>query len=173
PSAVVRHPIGAEFFGLKITQLVAPSSGNRFEPLAEWKEEFLRTFTLHGSYTQLVNENDFAALGIIGSLGFLILIARLLYRNATSPQSRLKDALALLNVFAILLGTIGGFGTLVSYIAVPWIRAYNRLSIFIGFFALAMIALLLDSAARKYMTTIKGKLIGSMLLGILVLFGVR
>src|SRR5262249_57007530 len=133
PSAVVRHPIGAEFFGLKITQLVAPSSGNRFEPLAEWKEEFLRTFTLHGSYTQLVNENDFAALGIIGSLGFLILIARLLYRKSTSPQSRLKEALALLNMFAILLGTIGGFGTLLCYIAVPWMRALNRIRIFILF----------------------------------------
>src|SRR5262249_36387660 len=54
------------------------------------------------------------------------------------------DGLARLNAAAVLLAVCGGLGAVVAYAGFPWVRAYNRISVFIGFFALAAVALLLQ-----------------------------
>jgi phosphoglycerol transferase len=53
-----------------------------------------------------------------------------------------------LTVVAFLVATLGGLSTLISA-AVPVLRAWNRLSIFIAFFALLAVGLLLDALRAR------------------------
>jgi hypothetical protein len=50
---------------------------------------------------------------------------------------------------AVLLATVGGFGSLFALLVSPEIRGYNRICPFIEFFSLAAIALLIDAAFRR------------------------
>src|SRR5262249_27484771 len=86
----------------------------------------------------LVNENDTAALGAVGSVGFLALLWWLV--SAGSKQSQ---TLATLNLAAGLLGTVGGVGSLLAFTVFPMIRGYNRISVLIAWFSLLAVALLL------------------------------
>jgi hypothetical protein len=45
---------------------------------------------------------------------------------------------------ALLLGTMGGIGSLIAFFGLPQVRAYNRLSIFIAFCSIFAVALWLD-----------------------------
>ena len=50
-----------------------------------------------------------------------------------------------LTLAALLLATIGGFGSLVALLVTPEIRAYNRITPFILFFSLTAVAVAIDS----------------------------
>jgi phosphoglycerol transferase len=75
------------------------------------------------------------------------MMAALIFRPRRDPATDDDpvQAAARLSVAALLLGTIGGFGSLLSLVS-PEIRAYNRISPFIAFFALAAVALWIDRA---------------------------
>ncbi len=142
-----RSPGEAELFGLKLAQLLLPIPEHRVEALLELRQQYDRT--------PLSNENIDSALGFIGGLGFLFLLGWLLYRRpardvgeAATPAD-FFDHLSLLNITAFLLGTVGGFGSLFAHFVSPQIRAYNRVSVYIAFFALFAVALLLDQLARR------------------------
>src|SRR5207248_5721283 len=90
-----------------------------------------------------------ASLGLIGSCGFLALLGPLLARRPDDGPVPVFHALALLNLFAVLLAGMGGFGA-VACLVLPWIRGYNRISVFIGFFALFTVVLFLDHLARRF-----------------------
>jgi phosphoglycerol transferase len=128
-----RFPMETELYGLKITQLLAPVSSHRIPAMAQWKARY-------NSQAPLVNENDTASLGVIGSIGFLTLLACFFVpRSGTVLYS-----LALLNLWAVLIGTIGGFSSLFSFTLTPQFRAWNRISVFIGFFSIFAVVLLTD-----------------------------
>jgi phosphoglycerol transferase len=88
----------------------------------------------------LVNENDHASLGIIGSIGFLILIACLFLRRQSATTPSVMEGLSMLNLFAILLAMVGGFAGILGLLF-PEIRAYNRICVYVGFFAFFAVAL--------------------------------
>lgn len=129
-----RSVADAEVMGLKVTQLLLPIGGHRITALGALKYRY--------NLGPLVNENDTASLGLIGSIGFLILIFRLFYKK---PDFPILDQLSVLNGSALLLGTIGGFGVLFALLVSAQIRAYNRISVFIAFFALVAVAVVLDA----------------------------
>src|SRR4030095_5703137 len=65
---------------------------------------------------------------------------------------------------AVLLGTIGGLGSLVAFFGLPQVRAYNRVSIFIAFFSLFAVALGLDRFNQRYLqSNVKQALFGAVL----------
>jgi phosphoglycerol transferase len=138
----------AETYGLKIAQLLLPLSGHRVAFLAQLKDGY--------NYNPLVTENDDSTLGLIGSIGFLTLLGWLLARglNITRHEGdavgRLLSHLSVLNISALLLGTIGGFSALFALLISPNIRAFNRISVYVSFFAFFAVALLLDRASRRY-----------------------
>ena len=135
---VERSPAGAEIYGLKIAQLVLPITGHRISKLDNLKKA-------HNVQT-LFTENDAASLGLVGTIGFLALIAQLFWREdilKTSAPGLFHD-LSMFNIFAVLLATIGGFGLLFALVASAAIRSYNRISIFIGFFSLFAVAAALE-----------------------------
>ena len=131
----------AEIMGLKITQLLLPIGGHRWEKFAALKYRY--------NLGPLVNENDTTSLGVIGSIGFLILIGALFYRRELPA---LIERLSWLNIAAFLLATIGGFGVLFALLVSTQIRAYNRIFPFIGFFSLIVVAWLLDSLLKRIRT---------------------
>ena len=128
----------AEIMGLKVTQLLLPIGGHRNEKLAALKARY--------NLGPLINENDTSSLGIFGSIGFLVLIGAIFYRRELPD---LIQALSALNISAVLLGTIGGFGVLFALLVSPQIRAYTRISVFIAFFAAIVIAWLLDELFKR------------------------
>ena len=133
-----RSVADSEIMGLKITQLLLPIGGHRWEKFAALKYRY--------NLGPLVNENDTSSLGIIGSIGFLILIAAIFSRRQLPA---LIERLSWLNIAAVLLGTIGGFGVLFALLISPQIRAYNRITPFIAFFSLIVVAWLLDALFKK------------------------
>jgi hypothetical protein len=165
----IRSPIESEIYGLKITQLLLPVSGHRIPILAHISD-------LYSQSAPLVNENSFATLGIIGSVGFCILILWIFYQLFTKDSiirnETLKrvQQLSVLNLSAVLLATVGGFGTVFACLILPQIRCYNRISIFIAFFCITVIVLLLDLILQKYSAskTKKWLIIGFIIVVLLV-----
>lgn len=170
--AFQRYPGESEIYGMKIAQLLLPVSGHRISLLANLKDEY-------NADAPLVNENDVSTLGTIGNFGFLILIGWLFYRkpesgNAEKCDSRTKllSRLSILNLSAVLLATIGGFGTLFALIFSPNIRAYNRISVFIAFFSLFALAILLDRFSKRFVKSITSKFIFYGFLSLILLLGI-
>ncbi len=139
-AASARNLEDGELYGLKITQLLLPETGHRLDFLAEFKNKY-------NSTAPLVTENDTASLGMIGSIGFLILLGQLFYKHT---DNRLIEHLSFLNIAAVLLATTGGFGSLFNYLIFSKIRSYNRISVYIAFFSLFAIAILLSEVYKKH-----------------------
>jgi phosphoglycerol transferase len=180
PEAVVRLADYADMASLTIKDLLVPVE----------KPEWLGMH-LYGPYS-------FVSLGILGSLGFLVLVGRLLVRGQESgirrkgsgvregnasvstvtPDPRpptppsLLDALSTLNVLAVLLGTFGGFGFLLNMLVTSWIRCYCRLGVYIAFFALAALLLVLERFAVRWGTTPGRRLAFQGLLAALLALGI-
>ena len=167
----VRNPQESEIYGLKIIQLLLPIPDHRISFLSEVSKAYQ-------SSAPLVNENIIASLGFVGSLGLIITIIVIflsVFNNSSlfnNNNLKLIQKLSVFNLAAVLLATIGGFGTVFAYLVFPQIRAYNRISIFIGLFSILVVMLLFDYCIRKYShSTIKKYFIYSCLVGILV-FGI-
>ena len=155
PQAMQRLRSDPETYALKIVQLLLPPTGHRVALVARWKALYNAKFP--------VNENDSAAMGLLASIGFVFLIGRLLCRRALGRQPGLEDSLSILNLFAVLLATVGGFGVLLSFAIGPSIRAYNRISVYIAFFSLFALLLALERL-KLYLSRSSGtRLAGSAL----------
>ena len=131
----------AEIMGLKISQLLLPIGGHRWEKFAALKYRY--------NLGPLVNENDTTSLGVVGSIGFLFLIGAIFSRRELPV---LIERLSWLNIAAFLLGTIGGFGVLFALLVSTHVRAYNRIFPFIAFFSLVVVAWLLDTLLKRIRT---------------------
>jgi phosphoglycerol transferase len=126
----------------------------------------------------LVSENKMASLGLIGAAGFLTLLGWLLFRRreglATGPalQWGLGDGLSFLNISSVLLGTIGGFGAVIAWAGLPQIRGYNRISIYIGFFAIMAMALLAEGLRRRWQSSRAGSVAAIVLPVVVCIVGI-
>jgi phosphoglycerol transferase len=137
-----RSPVEAEYYAMKIDQLILPVDGHRIEYMSDFKERY-------NEIAPFVNENTSSSLGIMGSIGFLLLISRLFWKTPQNHTMELSNNLTLLNLSAVLLATVGGFGYFIALI-VPGIRSYNRISIYIAFFSLFAVNMLLENLYQKY-----------------------
>jgi phosphoglycerol transferase len=134
-----------ELYGLKPLHLVLPIQSHRIE--------LLRSLMERANQVPLQSEPG-QNLGLVGAVGLVGLIfsslARLVRSGQVEPSSdgRVFASLRMLTVGAIFLGTTGGFGAVMGVLGFTSIRAWNRISIFIGFFALAAVSLYLDRWQR-------------------------
>jgi hypothetical protein len=132
-----RYWFETENYSLRITNLVLPVDGHRIDALASRKAEYVEKVPQ--------NEGRAATLGIVASLGFVWLLVVALAAAAGAGRRYdlgLHAGLGALTVAAVLLATTGGLSTLVAVVW-PQIRAWNRMSVFIAFFAFLAVALLL------------------------------
>jgi len=142
-NTILRDPRAAEIYALKIAQLIIPGTGHKIEAIKRFGDYYNRN-------APLINENQTAYLGFVGIAGFLYLIFALL--RGQERDARLRT-LSVLNMAALLLGTFGGFSSLFAFLVTYNIRSYNRISVYIAFFALLAVALLAERAAAKWATT--------------------
>jgi phosphoglycerol transferase len=144
PEVADRSPAEAETYALNVFEMLLPVQGHRVAALDRFQERF------QAPRNRPAGAPVFTTLGLFGSLGFLYLVGRFLWRRR--PESdRIEDGLAYLSVVAVMLGTAGGLGTAFAFCASPLIRAYDRISIFLAFFALAGLAFALQRFANRHL----------------------
>ncbi len=143
PEVLTRSPMETEICGLKMIQMIFPRDNHRIKSLADIKEYYNRTFPF-------VNENTSATLGIVGTTGFLM--AGIILLISLSGR-RVESTLSLLTLIVIVLflfGTMGGLSAVFSTLITPLVRSWNRISIFIGFGAIALFFLAVQMLINKY-----------------------
>lgn len=164
PEAVQRQVQEAEIYGLKVAQLVLPVTMHRVHALAELKAKY----NLRGM-PFWINENDWSALGVVGTFGFLLLLVYLLFRSGGKRCSPLLETLSLVNFAGLLLGTVGGFGVVFALLVSPDIRGYNRICTYIAFFS--MIAAMWELEQLSLRLNRINRLLIYPLLSLLLVFG--
>jgi phosphoglycerol transferase len=137
---------------LRIDDMLRPVTGHRIAALRdrELDEPVQGISNILERYEVRYRESRRCSqLGLIGSAGFVALLAIALSWPIRGLRSlgTLRD-LAQLNVAVLILGLNGGLGELIASLSSERIRAYDRMSILIMFFALFALALLLDRLTR-------------------------
>lgn len=161
-SAVVRNFAETELYGLKIIQLFLPVDSHG----SEFLENLLNNYN---ETTWFLNENSTAYIGLLGIVGFIILMLVLFMKKNSKTTERL-GFLSEMNLMMVLLGTSSGFGTIFSFLISDMLRAYTRISIFICYVCILAFALAADSFYRKYMQNKKQKHIAYVFAGGITLF---
>lgn len=127
---------GAEAFPLKLIQMLLPVQDHRWSAAAAFRH-------MYDAANPLNNENGTTTLGFVGAIGLLSCIALALVTDARLRTSR-AGKMGLIVLMAVLFGSMGGFSSLVSTISVVVLgphalltqaRGWDRIVIFIGFFA--------------------------------------
>jgi phosphoglycerol transferase len=163
-----KHAAEAEQYGLKIRQLVSPIRDHALSLFRDW------TLLEERAQYPLEGENTSSRLGLIGTVGFLTLLGGLFAPRIAAALSdgALFLSTSRLTLAALLLGTIGGFGSLFNLLVSPDIRAYNRLAPFISFFSLIAIGLMADTLLRASSSSRLRRRVTVSALSLLVLIGV-
>jgi hypothetical protein len=145
PTPLKREVGYYQHYSLRIIQLLRPAAGHRLATLDRTlpRERTKSPPDLPWLYNETNEAEVSSPLGALAALGFLILVVTALAAPFVGPRWKpILGDLGKLNLAVLLLGLNGGFGELVVTYVFSMIRCYNRLSIFIGFFALAAVALL-------------------------------
>ena len=136
----------SEIFALKLTQLVLPIEDHRIGALASRSTRYAESAPF-GSLGRPVH------LGIVAAIGFTWLLLVVLGGVATSGRWAAgvpyREA-AVANLLAFLIGTVGGISALIAATLTPQFRAWNRISIFVSFFALLAVATALTALGRRW-----------------------
>jgi hypothetical protein len=138
-----KTPAEAEYYGLKIRQLIAPASDSPIPLFARVADK------TRAANFPLENENTLSRMGLIASVGFLLLVGVNVFGiyPARGPTIELLKPVGALTLACVLLGTIGGFGSIFNLFVAPDVRCYNRISIFIVFFSLTAVGIVLTKWA--------------------------
>ncbi len=155
PGAAVRFPEQSETYAGKLVALLLPAPYHRIG--------FLRH--IRQSYDLFPIDTEDAALGFLGAVGLLLLLAlplvAILRATQTVPAAQRPDgsqviaALSVLAWLTLLCSMVGGVGTVIAYF-LPEIRGWNRMSIFLALVCLAAVGMLLDWFARWLRTRSAG-----------------
>ncbi len=130
----------SELYGMKIAHLVLPVTGHNFRPFAALRSEYNSPII-----RPLQNENEWDSFGLVGAIGYVgLLVALFLPVKRPWPIG----ALAALNAFGTLLGTIGGVGAIFSLLVTAQVRCMNRISIFLAFLSLFAVCWTVDGYFR-------------------------
>ncbi len=148
-AGLIRPPADAEVYALKITSLVLPAPGHRLAFLAKVRNWYDSQFPL---------ASEQPALGLVGALGLGLAFSICFYamtrglrstsdQVAAPPSARMSMLVALssLTLLMVLLATVGGVGTFLSFVSAS-LRGWNRMSILIALACLAIVGLAVDAA---------------------------
>lgn len=142
-----KSPVEAEVYALKIRRMMVPHDANQIPVLKEWAQ-----LDQSAGFPN-ENENVSARLGPLAAIGTLLL---LMYRLGIirPPQSQaagIIDSASSITLFALLFSTVGGFGAIFNLL-IPDFRTYNRMSVFIAFFALCGFCLWIQCFYRSHIS---------------------
>lgn len=166
-SGAVRGTIGGDIYGMRISSLLLSPNGYGIGKIASLITKYRDTLAKDEGI--MFNENAIGYLGILGVLGFLLLLlvvfTGIRWDRKPALSSRLW-LLARLNLAAVLLGTISGFGALVT-IAVRMIRGHTRISPYIAFVCILAIVLCGEELLRR----LRGKQLAAAAAAMALVFG--
>jgi phosphoglycerol transferase len=148
--AIPRGVSETEVNGLRVAQLVLPRVDHRISAFADAQRKSDR-------FSPVPTSERGQQLGLVGALGFVGLlvftVSRLLRRRSDhesrgppplGARAEIGKRLGLLTIIAVVVATVSGFSLLISALGLRYIRSYNRISVFIAFFALIAVAFALD-----------------------------
>jgi hypothetical protein len=148
--AIPRGISETEVNGLRVAELVLPRVDHRIGAFADAQRKSDR-------FSPVATSERGQQLGLVGAIGFVGLLAftlsRLLRRRGNGEsrdppplgtRAEIGKRLGLLTVVAVIVATVSGFSLLISAVGVRYIRSYNRISVFIAFFAIVAVAFALD-----------------------------
>jgi phosphoglycerol transferase len=164
PFGDIRSPREAEFYGLKIVQLLMPIQFHRLGAFADFRSYYDAT-------APLVTENSTASLGFVGALGFLLLLGAVLF----PLRRRVGDVVhqsAVLNLGCFLFATVGGFAVIFNYLVSPDLRSYNRIVVFIAFFSFVAVAWSLETIRERLLRNESARRLGIAGLALLLCLGI-
>ncbi len=161
-----------DYYALRPVNLVLPANGHRVAALNS-----LAAKTAKARVTN--NETGGTPLGLIGSVGLIVGIGAVLASGLGSRARRKENdfaaQLGVVNLIAILLGTIGGFAFLLALAGFRTYRTWNRISIFIAFCSLLVVAIGLDKGFAYLRGRIRrpglGTAVVALIVGVLVVGG--
>ena len=157
-----RSSVEAEVYAFKMVQLLLPRPDHRSSKIAAAAKGYNAAFTP-------LNENYISSLGMLGALGFLCMFLVQAAVFAGRGIDRNLRLVVLITLILFMFGTLGGFGVLFSQFISASIRAWNRISIFIGFGALLGLFMLLQLLCSRYLPGRRRAVVG--LAGVIMIFG--
>ena len=148
--AIPRGISETEVNGLRVAELVLPRVDHRIGAFADAQRKSDR-------FSPVATSERGQQLGLVGAVGFVGLLvftlSRLLRRRSDhesrgppplGTRAEIGKRLGLLTIVAVVVATVSGFSLLISAVGVRYIRSYNRISVFIAFFARIAVAFALD-----------------------------
>ena len=155
--AMIRAQREAEVYAFKLSSLLLPAQGHPIHLLAELRSWYDTTYPV---------ASEDPSLGFIGAIGFVfvmlapfLFVARIRFRSSVGKDSseggertavvrhhRFDGTLIVLGFMCwagFLAGTIGGFGTFISFFTAS-IRGWNRISIYLTLIGLAGTGVLIE-----------------------------
>ncbi|MBU6309325.1 MAG: hypothetical protein KJS77_06240 [Planctomycetes bacterium] len=127
-----KRPEEADTFGLRIRDLVMPSSASRIPPLAAVGRR------VESIAWPLRGESRHAKLGVAATIGFLIALAAVVgWRPLVGDRGRATiHAAACLIIALVIVAVPGGLGSIFNTFVTPQFRCYNRVVPLISFLSL-------------------------------------
>jgi len=148
--AIPRGISETEVNGLRVAELVLPRVDHRIGAFADAQRK-------SDKFSPVATSERGQQLGLVGALGFvglLVFTLSRLLRRRSDDESRgppplgtrdeIGKRLGLLTIVAVVVATVSGIALIISALGVRYIRSYNRISVFIAFFALIAVAFALD-----------------------------
>lgn len=138
PAATSRPAVDADAFGLRLTAMLLPYRLPGDTPLER------KILTYH----QDAKSDAATYIGLAGTVGFFLLLTRLLGRDDGDETMYILSRLALAGT---LMGTVGGFGTMamVPIASGVILRVFSRVSLYIAFISIAALCLSVDAKAAR------------------------
>ena len=97
----------------------------------------------------LKTKNIKTSIPFIISIALVIVLFIINLLPLISDYKNRISLLSELNLFAVLLATIGGFSSIFNYFITPMIRSYNRISVYIAFICILAFCMFIDKIIRN------------------------
>ncbi len=145
PEVAQRSPIEAEIMGLKIDQMLLPVQEHRIGFLRHVKSFYLANLAV---WSPWATQTENVSLGLIGSVGLLVLIGWLLFvRGGRLVLGKHRDwimgRISVIDGFALFVATYAGLGVAIAAVF-PRVRVYGRMFVYVAFFCFVAVAVLLE-----------------------------
>ena len=137
----------SEFYGLKAAYMFLPRPGHRINALSKIGARY-------GTNSVLPSEGFSPNLGFLFAAGLLLALVSLASRgligdNVRGRQLSLMACCGLGAAVAVAIGTVGGGSALFAYLVSPQVRGWDRISVFVAFFAATAVAVAADGLLRR------------------------
>lgn len=123
-----RSYLATEYYGLKLTHLLLPLSSHRIDAFGALRD---------ATTDSLIPGEGSETLGLIGVVGCVIAVVAAFAVHRSGAVAHRLRALGTVALLAVLWSTVAGFNGVLAAAGIAQLRAWNRMSVVIGFVAIA------------------------------------